>query len=277
MKKISPILQAMLNATLLSGNLVIKNFKTKQNITLKNSHHDLVTETDKQSQSLIVEEITKTLSRLGIKEAEIGFIGEENLVKHSNKYLFAIDPIDGTTNFASGIGYFAISISCFEDKKLKYGVMLNPVSNTFYFAEKGKGAWKKSGTMLVPVNVTEKELKDAILVTFLSGKQKFLPAILELVRLVSPHLRGTRIMGAGVQDFMYLLDNSFQICHYQESFIWDIAAAKLIIEEAGGILVNHDLSEVRFDLQNPQHSYATMAGHPDVLKEFVNVLQKDYK
>src|SRR3990167_1043046 len=110
-----------------AGTILLNYYKKNLTLNYKTSHKDFYTIADVESQKIIKEVITKLLVKKGIKETEIGFIGEENLSVGKNaKHLFVIDPIDGTTNFASGFDFFAISIAYFHEGTLTTGLIYRP-------------------------------------------------------------------------------------------------------------------------------------------------------
>ncbi|MFZ3062127.1 MAG: inositol monophosphatase family protein, partial [Actinomycetota bacterium] len=96
---------------------------------------NLVTETDIKSQELIVSEITKNLPDHGI-------ISEENLEERTKaRYLWIIDPLDGTTNYAHRYPIFSISMALAEEGEIILGVVHDPNFDELFFAEKGCGAF----------------------------------------------------------------------------------------------------------------------------------------
>src|SRR3989338_1819234 len=90
-----------------AGEVLMKYFNQGVKANYKTSHKNIVTEADLTSQKIIYNSIISGMLRKGYKKNDIGFIGEENL-NISGKHKFIIDPVDGTSNFASSYGYFCI-------------------------------------------------------------------------------------------------------------------------------------------------------------------------
>ncbi len=255
-----PILDAMLNAAKQAGSLAMAYYNSldKLEITEKISHQDLVTNVDTESQQSIVDTLCRELERAGIPKSEIGFIGEEQLAS-TGKYVFVIDPIDGTTNFISKIGNFAICIGCFVDGAVTYGVVHDPFSRTSYLTKKGEGACKTAEDRKYKLSMAARPLRECLLATYLHTNAEQRQRELDFVSRIFPHIKGVRILGSGSMDLMRLADNAVQLIMYAKSKIWDIAAAGLIVRESGGELYNLDGSRLRFDLTDPEKEYPLIA------------------
>jgi myo-inositol-1(or 4)-monophosphatase len=263
-----PIVDILADATNQAAKLVISYFKDRLTPEYKSSTQDLVTKADVESQECIKKVITKRMVESGIDEGEIGFLGEEGGLYERGKYVFAIDPVDGTTNFASGIEYFVISIGCFVDAILQFGYIYEPVTETAYFSELGNGAFKKKKDgKPVRMKITHKKLQECMVATYLHADKHIREQELQFIADIYPAVRGIRLMGAGALDIAKVADNVFQISMFEKSNIWDIAAATLILRESGGVIVHTSGREIDFDLTNPGKNYPVVACHPDNLRE----------
>src|SRR5260221_602641 len=127
-----------------AGEGLLTSFHQHLHAKEKTNHQNLVSKADFNSQKYIRDFLLKNLLAQGIDRKNIGFLGEEGL-DEKGEYTFIIDPLDGTTNFISGIEYFAVSIACLQNGELLCGVTYNPVTDTLYIAEKGNGAFKVHG------------------------------------------------------------------------------------------------------------------------------------
>ena len=97
---------------------------------------DIVTESDRRSEALIVARLRKHFPDHGII-AEEGGTG----AAAGAKYCWHVDPLDGTTNFAHGYPCFAVSIGLAEEGRPIAGVVFNPVSDEMFTAARGEGAF----------------------------------------------------------------------------------------------------------------------------------------
>ncbi len=240
----------------------------------KSSHQNLVTEADLASQKIIKELIIKLMVKNGVSEHDIGFIGEENLIK-KGIHQFIIDPLDGTNNFASGHDYFCISIGYVYKGVLTAGIIYHPTIDTMYIAEKDKGAHKVIGGKTVPMKIAYTLVKDSILLSYMSSRESTRRYWLPKVTKLHSATRGLRILGSCALDCMHFSDkiNNINIVLNAHAYLWDIAAAILIVSEAGGVMTNWKGVPVHLAFNDPQQAYEVLVCHPKNLASIVNIIQ----
>ncbi len=219
---------------------LIEAKKHKLVITEKGKN-DLVTNADKASQALIIKMIKKLYPTHGVL-AEEGENNDTLEVFTNSKYIWIIDPIDGTTNYSRGLQFYAVSIGIFKttaaesSKNFDYlsgelvaGVVHAPALGETYYAEKGKGAYLNGKKIKVS---KVKKLSESLTVTGFPPKYKKenLPNFGKMLMAS----RAVRRLGAASLDMCYVAKGVFE--SYWEFGLspWDIAAGALIIEEAGG-------------------------------------------
>lgn len=258
-----PLLEIIKQSVVSASSIVMNLYQSGAKTSFKGSHQQLVTEADIKCQSFLEKSIKTSLIAHGIDNNVIGFIGEEEGLDIKGKYLFAIDPIDGTTNFASGLDYFVISVGCFTDGALVCGVIYEPATNILYWSEKGKGAYKTVNNTQSELKLVYHDLSHSLLVSYIHSGLEQREQEFSFIKSIFPEIRGVRIMGAGALDLVKVADNTFQICMFAKSNIWDIAAASLILQEAEGRISNLDGSDVILDLSKPEKLYPILACHPD--------------
>ena len=219
---------------------LIEEKKNKLVITEK-AKDDLVTNADKESQELIIKMIKKLYPTHGIL-AEESENNDTLEIFTNSKYIWIIDPIDGTTNYSKGLQFYAVSIGIFETKaaetsknfeylsgELIAGVVHAPALGETYYAEKGKGAYLNGKK----INVSKvKKLSEGLTVTGFppNFKKENLPNF-EKMLFAS---RAIRRLGAASLDMCYVAKGVFEAYWEVGLHPWDIAAGALIIEEAGG-------------------------------------------
>src|ERR1700733_7370938 len=118
-----------------AGAVLLVEHSRPQKISYKGDV-DLVTETDKKSESLIV-------GRLRREFPDHRIVAEEGSggAAAASRYEWHVDPLDGTTNFAHGYPCFAVSIALLEDGKPLLGIVFNPVADEMFSAVRGEGAF----------------------------------------------------------------------------------------------------------------------------------------
>jgi myo-inositol-1(or 4)-monophosphatase len=215
-----------------AGELIRNGFGKTHSIEFKTNELNLVTETDKASEKLITDFIKKKYPTHGILAEE----GSD--VNKSSEYLWVIDPLDGTTNFAHGLPIFAVSIGLQKNGETIAGVVYDVMQDIIYSAEKGSGATANS----VKIKVSENNnLQHSLLVTGFPYNIKENPdKALERFTTLSKKSRGIRRLGSAAIDFCYVATGVFDGFWEVHLNPWDICAGNLIVEEAGGIVTDFD-------------------------------------
>ncbi len=260
------MIDVLKTAAIEAGTILLSYYKKNLTLNYKTSHKDFYTIADIESQKIIKETITKLLLKKGIDKSEIGFIGEENLnVAINKKHLFVIDPLDGTTNFASGFDFFAISIAYFYDSVLTTGLIYRPTTKDFYYAQKNQGAYKNSQSL----KVVYKPLKQCVFDGVISSRPDKYPQLFKSYQNIFPHISGFRSLFCITLDSCLFAENVFNIVTNGHTFIWDIAAVKLILEESGGIMIDFKGQLINLNIRDPKQAYQIISCHPRLKNEIL--------
>jgi myo-inositol-1(or 4)-monophosphatase len=207
----------------------------------KSSVYDIVTEGDKATERLIVAALREAFPDHGIYGEEGGGINTENA-----EYCWYIDPIDGTSNFASRIPFFSISMALADrDLNPLVGVVINPISRALFSAAVGHGATRNG----VPIQVSQTgKLENAILC---SG----FPYVVETKKRINvdtfmaflPQVRDLRRFGSAALELSYVawgrLDGYWEL----RLNPWDCMAGILLVREAGGRVTDYSGGEAGLD------------------------------
>ena len=226
MNSISPNLNLMIKACEKVSKLIIRDFGELENLQVsKKGPKDFVTKTDRRVEKILIEELTKT-------KKNYSFITEETgkIINKNNNIFWIIDPIDGTTNFLHGIPHFAISIALQVEGEIKVGLIFDPIKNEIFYAEKDCGAFINNNRM----RVSKKSVLDECL---FASKTEGLKSIYPKLNL--------RNTGCAALDLAYVGCGRLDGYFHNKINIWDIAAGKIIIEEAGGKVNN--INEFKID------------------------------
>ena len=193
--------------------------------------HDLLTKFDKQTEEFLVKNIRQRYPDHAIIGEEGGTGAADTLKNATHRWI--IDPIDGTTNFAHGHPFFAISIGLEVNGEMVLGVVNAPVLQELYIGVKGLGSTLNGK----PIHVSNvKTVQESLLTT------GFNPRVTEEN---FPHFKhfqtrchGIRRGGAASLDLCYVAAG--RIDGYWEFGLkaWDMAAGVVIIQEAGGKVTN---------------------------------------
>ena len=247
-----------------AGSVLLKYYQKDLIIAYKNSSHKmLVTKADTEAQKTVFDVIIKEMVLRGFKKDEVGFIGEENLSR-PGLHTFVIDPLDGTTNFASGLPYFATSIGYFYKGILQSGVIYVPVFKEMFYAELGKGAYYQNGKRL---KITYQPLDKSIINGYLNSATKIHNKQLKIYQNFLPKIRALRNIGSIAVELSYTAKNIFNLSINGHACIWDIAAGSIIVSEAGGQMVDWNGKTIVPTLT--QIDYQTISGHPKAIKDII--------
>ena len=224
MNSISPNLNLMIKACEKASKILIRDFGELENLQVsKKGPKDFVTNSDKKTEKVLINELTKNKKKYSILSEEIGFIKNDD-----NDYIWVIDPIDGTTNFLHGIPHFCISIGLKFKDEIISGIIFDPIKNEIFYAEKNQGAFFNNHRIRVS---KRKNLDECLFATNKIG-------------LSSADLNA-RIFGSAALDLAYVASGRIDGYFQNGLNLWDIAAGTLIVKEAGGIVNNYDLEKTK--------------------------------
>lgn len=207
-----------------AGKLLLTHFREDHQIS-KKGRIDLVTEMDIKAEALIVDQIRRRFPDHEILAEEQGYQAG------NGPYKWIIDPLDGTTNYAHGYRFFSVSIAVEYERELVLGVVYDPVTEELFSATRGQGATLNNQ----PIHVSdEDQLIDSLLVTGFSYDREEIKKNLEFFNRMILHSRAIRRDGSAALDLCYVACGRFEGFWELSLNPWDVAAGRLIVEEAGG-------------------------------------------
>ena len=196
---------------------------------------DLVTEADLASENLIIERIRSYYPQHGILAEESG---EAALVGGKRgEWKWIIDPLDGTTNYAHSYPCFCVSIALEHEGVLEVGVVYDPVRDEMFAAERGNGATLNDRK--ITVSAVE-ELKDAMVCTGFPYNVRERPDFTRDFANFTMSAQAVRRDGSAALDLAYVACGRFDGFWEDGLSPWDIAAGKILIEEARGRVSNFE-------------------------------------
>lgn len=204
---------------------VEKFYSRSFKIETKSTDIDMVTEVDKQSEDMLI-------SRLSEAFPQTGFLAEESSDRNDTQdYIWVIDPLDGTTNFSTGIPIFAISVGLTYKGQTILGAVYHPILDHMYTGIKDQGAFKNQEAIQVNMSKT---LRSSVLATGFPYDRAENPVnnIDEFAR-IAPKVKGIRRLGVAAYDLCLVAEGVF--AGYWEYGLkpWDYTAGLLIASEAG--------------------------------------------
>lgn len=192
--------------------------------------HDLVSYVDKTSEQQLVEALQPLVP-------DAGFIVEEGTsTKRGEHFNWVIDPLDGTTNFISGIPLYAVSIGLLEDNELVLGVVYEIGHDECFYAWKGSKAYLNGKE--IHVSGTD-NITNALLATgFPYSNFDQLDHYIALMKWGMIEARGVRRLGSAATDLVYVACGRFDSFFEYDLKPWDVAAGAFIVKQAGGTVID---------------------------------------
>jgi len=200
---------------------------------------DIVTVADRLAEDMLTEGLAKI--------ADIPVVGEEaahadpSVLDWLSGDCWIVDPIDGTTNFASGEGTFGILIAMASGGMAHTGWIYDPLSDRFLVAHQGKGAFRNGE------RITARSSGRAI--PTLSAMKRYMSpdqrAVFEAE--IAPHYELVQAPGCAAQEYPLTAFGEHDLAIYERTLPWDHAVGCLFLNEAGGVAARPDGTAYRVD------------------------------
>jgi myo-inositol-1(or 4)-monophosphatase len=210
----------------LAGGAVLLTYQGRlRDIQVKSDRPgDLVTEADKAADAAVIEVLQRHVPQHAILTEESGQMGD------SARYLWAIDPLDGTTNYVHQYPFFATSIALLIDGIPQVGAVYLPAQNELFLAATGLGATRNQQPICVSQTANLNQ-------SFLGTYMGFDAATTQSRRVahLMAQTQGVRQMGSAAVDLAYVAcGRSDAYWQSQGLAVWDMAAGVVLVREAGG-------------------------------------------
>ena len=213
-----------------AGSLVMQGWRGGGAVSHK-GRFDLLTEYDLRSERLI-------RARLQSEFPEHRIVGEEDAETGEGELVWYVDPIDGTTNFAHGHFFFAISLGLQRGTEGLVGVVHAPALGVTWKAARGMGALRNGQSCSVSTRST---LDEALCATGFPYDRWSSPDNNHAeLGLFLQRARGVRRCGSAAIDLCLVADGTYDIYWEQGLNAWDMCAGALIVREAGGYLSSYE-------------------------------------
>lgn len=252
----------------LAGGAILQRYWGKLTaVEQKGRPGDLVTEADKASEAAVLAVIQRHLPDHAILAEESGQRGQGD-----GAYLWAIDPLDGTTNYAHQYPFSAVSVGLLIQGKPAVGVVYDAFHQDLFRAARGLGA--TLNRQPIQVSSTDR-LGDSLLVTGFAYDRRETPDNNYAEFCHFTHLtQGVRRGGSAAMDLAYVACGRLDGYWERGLSPWDLAAGVVLVEEAGGRVTAYD--QTPFDIKTGRilasngHLHGAMAYVLDRVKPLAN-------
>jgi myo-inositol-1(or 4)-monophosphatase len=208
-----------------AGDTLMKHFGQdwallKERTTAK----EAVTRYDKEVDRLIIEEIKRHYPRHSVLTEESGFL------QGDPDWLWIVDSLDGTGNFANFNPFFSVCIALMHRRELLLGAVYAPAIDEFYSAEKGQGAYLND----VKIQVSDVPDLSQSYILYCEGGEKNRERTGKLLQKVYPRVTDIRKLGSAGLETAWVAAGKGEAYFTTRIEPWDVAPGVLLVQEAGG-------------------------------------------
>lgn len=242
-----------------AGDIVIIGRRSgEQQVRAKSSPTDVVTMWDARSEDQIVTELSE-------RRPHDGIVAEEGSSRPSSSGIsWLVDPIDGTTNFMYGLAGYAVSIAAIDDTgRTLAGAVFLPATRELFVAARGHGAWLAGRRLRCTAT---DDLPRALVGTGFAYDAALRRGQGARMGTLVGSVRDIRRIGAAAPDLCYVADGRLDAYFEENLQPWDVAAGRLIAEEAGALVTSFD--------GGPAHPSQLLAAGPGIHGSLVDLLRE---
>lgn len=187
----------------------------------------VVTEADLAVQRRLTEVLATVAPGVPLLGEEMPASTQRALLDRNRQGLWCLDPLDGTSNFVSGIPFFAVSLALLGPQGPEFGLVYDPTRDECFRAIAGQGAWLNG--VRLPSAPSGMPLSRCIAIVDTKRLGAFAGKV-----VVNPPYRSQRSFGSSALEWCWLAARRGQIYVHGRQNVWDYAAGLLILQEAGG-------------------------------------------
>ena len=187
----------------------------------------LLTEADLAADQQIQQRLSEHYPKIAFLSEEMEYQQQEKLLQTADQ-LWCLDPLDGTSNFAAGLPFFATSLALIKKGEVVIAITYDPLRNEMFSARKGQGAFL-NGERLV-CKPSGFSLNKAVAIVDL---KRLTPVLAQRLMTEAPY-KSQRNLGACVLEWAWMAANRGHAYLHGGMKLWDLAAGTLLLSEAGG-------------------------------------------
>jgi myo-inositol-1(or 4)-monophosphatase len=198
------------------------------------SARDLVSYVDQTAERMIVEKLSVLLP-------EAGFITEEKTVDKTGDLNWVVDPLDGTTNYITGLPIYSTTLALVLGTEILLGITYDIPAGRCYYATKQGGAFCNGEKIKAKDNPSLEKALVIIGTPYNMGERN--NSYFDFIKYVYDNALGIRITGSAAIDMAYVAAGCADAFIEFNLHPWDIAAGYLLVKEAGGYSCAFDGNE----------------------------------
>ncbi|MEX1180921.1 MAG: inositol monophosphatase family protein [Cucumibacter sp.] len=207
-----------------AGKLAKRHYLRRDELAIENKGlQDLVSAADRECEALVASSLSKAFP-------DDSLLGEEGGLRQNGPALWVVDPIDGTSNFLTGIAHWCVSLGLVIENRSVLGFIYDPIADEMFSAIAGEGAHLNGK----PIKVSAKsQINRARIGLGFSYRRPVAPHSADVRNLLDAGCEYLRL-GSGALGLAYTAAGRFDGYWERHINLWDVAAGLVIVEEAGG-------------------------------------------
>ncbi len=235
----------------------------------EDDNNQVFTETDLEIGRLLIDRIRTKFPDHNIIDEEAG------VIDNGSNFTWVIDPIDGTSNFASGVPLYGLALGLLRDGVPVAGGFALPSFSEIYVAEKGLGAFCNSERIHVTKEI---ELKNILVAYGIDGHRDnpdFTREECMVLADLALHCRNLRSSNS-VFDTAMVARGNYGAFLNRTSKIWDNVAQQIVIEEAGGMYTDYQGNTMNYSnaIIDPEANYTCLASSSTLHERLLEIIRK---
>ncbi len=246
---------------------VVRKLSARTHTVEKKGPRDLVTEADHAAQA-------EALAVIRERHPDHRILAEEDPENYARKgepwtlpegTVWVVDPLDGTTNYTTGLPFSAVSVGALIDGQPVAGAIFDPFRNELFLAAKGQGATLNGRPLEL---LTRTPLGDATLGLDWAHAPRIRQRVLDMLGQLAPKVRTVRALGAAALALAYVASGRVHVYFSLGLQPWDSGAGAVMIAEVGGGLVRPD--------GQPWHpgEPTLLTGHPKLIEKALKLVSE---
>ncbi|KAH8295835.1 hypothetical protein KR018_011485 [Drosophila ironensis] len=249
--------------------VICRNNDNRQAFELKSNDIDLVTQTDKNVEKLLMEGILRafpTHKFIGEEESS----AEGGVKKLTDDPTWIIDPVDGTMNFVHAFPHSCVSVGLKVNKVTELALIYNPMLEQLFTARRGHGAFCNGKRISVS---GQKEIGKALVTSEFgtTRDEAKMKVVIENFAKMSKKVHGFRVLGSAALNMAMVALGAADANYEFGIHAWDVCAGDLIVREAGGVVI--DPAGGEFDIMSRR---VLAAATPELAQDITKELTQFY-
>lgn len=234
-----------------AGRAILDIYQTNFEVSYKDDKSPL-TLADKRAHQIIEQGLKALEPQFSILSEEGRDIPYEE--RKNWEYFWLVDPLDGTKEFIKRNGEFTVNIALIHKNRPVLGVIYSPVKDLMYYAEEGKWAFKLEGEKLTKLNADKKATAGKNGYRVIVSRSHMTPEVEEFLKGIPIK---EKISAGSSLKFCLVAEGKADIYpRFSPTMEWDTAAGQVIVEQAGGVVLNKDSGEsLKYNKKNLKNQY----------------------